>query len=635
MLENLSRLSFRAYGELFPAGGEFFGVLPVGPDDKDIAEILSKHGNWQLRNQIPDFRRQMHRGVQLFFVAGDVTCHSSWDPIERRNQHLILTCEEFFTPYVYTTTRPDYGDVPFKIRVLRYYRHELQRMRGTWSNVDEVIEKKPSGWDKGIVDQPLREGVADVSGEEIPDEIRNAPFQLLWYEGWCKLPGQDDERYIKAVVDKHSRLVLLLQIHEEDNWQDVIRYEGQRAELDSYTQARQTYAAQAPMFEAARMQQDALQQQLALPHVDPNEAMAVQQAIAQEPIPAGPPPAPTWLEDPQAFDADMDQGGQVDTWLEPIRKEPIQMFAHGVCIEPLVGALGLSYGRILADFNRAANVALSQFTDSAHLANNWSLITPGIDFDGGFEISPGRINKAIGFTGIELKNSIVELKPAPANPQLLEVVDRMYSYGQTAAQAPNVLSGEPGKSGETYRGLAARLEQANKQLSVATQKYADFLEQVLKNNAKLNELYLRDEELHFINDDKLGTAEQIKVGRQMYRRDYRVEIRGDLRFTTMAQKIAEADEALQLVGMLPPLQQNPAYIYAALKNSLAARDQHDLIQTLGPPPPPPTDPMWLLPPGMVAPGVPAPPPPEQQQGKPAGNGKQEQPIQGPKPPPPQ
>jgi hypothetical protein len=73
MLENISRLCFRATGELFGDWASVFGVAPVGPDDDDTAEILTRHGNWQIANQIPDFKRQIgHRGVLTFFAQGDV-----------------------------------------------------------------------------------------------------------------------------------------------------------------------------------------------------------------------------------------------------------------------------------------------------------------------------------------------------------------------------------------------------------------------------------------------------------------------------------------------------------------------------------------------------------------------------------
>jgi hypothetical protein len=107
MLETMSRLSFRVYGELFDDPWHVFDVVPVGPDDDAIANILSTHGNWQIREQISDFQRQMHRLVLGFFVIGDVTVHSYYDELRRTNCHEVLTPDEFVTPNSVSTTRPD------------------------------------------------------------------------------------------------------------------------------------------------------------------------------------------------------------------------------------------------------------------------------------------------------------------------------------------------------------------------------------------------------------------------------------------------------------------------------------------------------------------------------------------------
>jgi len=71
-LENLSRLAYRTIGEVFGDWQYVFGVMPVGGDDEG-ARILSAHGNWQIREQIPDFRRQQYRAVMAFYAMGDVT----------------------------------------------------------------------------------------------------------------------------------------------------------------------------------------------------------------------------------------------------------------------------------------------------------------------------------------------------------------------------------------------------------------------------------------------------------------------------------------------------------------------------------------------------------------------------------
>jgi hypothetical protein len=579
MLENLSRLSARSAGELFGDWTNVFGVLPMGstPAEELEASILSKHGNWQLRHQILDFRRQMHRAVLLFFTAGDVTCHSWYDPATFKNRHEVLTVDEFVIPYTLVTTMPDYSDVPFKCKILYRYKHEIQRMRGVWYDVDRVLDREPPSWDSEP-EAEFAQSVAEVAGIEIPDDTDYVPYKLIWYEGWLPMPNNEADRYCKVVIDYDTQAIMQLAIHEQPDWQDQDRFERQVAERTSYFAARASYENTI----AQAKDQQATVSQL-------RQEQGVEVAEPTQQLPTEPPPPPDWMKDPDNPDEEPERP----------RKVPIQMFSHGVCIESLRGNLGLSFGRIQADFNRAANTSLSQFTDAAHLANSWSLITTDVGFEDPFEISPGRVNKATGISGQELRNAIYELKPDPANAQLLQIVDKMYDYGQSSVQAPSVLSGESGKSGETYRGISARIEQATKQLSVATRKFADFFEQILKCNAALNAEHLPDREIIMINDHELQRPEPVQISRTMYERDYLVEIRSDLRFAAQAQKIAEADEILQLPGVSPALQGNFAFQYDALVDSLRARGKFNLVDDLGEkPPPPPVFGPPMPPPGM-------------------------------------
>lgn len=606
MLENISRLQFRAEAELFGDWKKPFGVVRVGTteEEDEIVDVLTIHGNWQIREQLQDFRRQIGgRGLLLFFCAGDVTCHSYYDSFRQRNCHEILTAEEFITPYNYLTTQPDYSDLPHHTKILRRYRHELQSKRGDWYGVDRIIEREPPEWD----DEPetyLRQAIAEVHGETAPTGQKGAPYTLLEYEGWLPMPpsqqdqeGSADEerdRFVQMVVDQTTKAVCKLCIYEEPSWQEKERFERQTIELEQYRQAQALFVEQQQMLAQQAMQ---LQMQAAAidPMMDPYAAQAMQQQLQmldQQQQQLQPPMIPEWL-----------QGADIETaTVIPMRKEPIHMFTHAVCIEPLLGNLGLSYGRIQADYNRAADTTLSQFLDSATAANIWSLITDNVvQFEKPFKIAPGMINKATGFTG-KIGDHIMELKPQPANPQLFDFTRFMSEIAQSSIQAPNVLSGEPGKSGETYRGIATRIEQATRQLTVVTQKYAEFVRHILKNNARLNAAFLPEEEMRYLMDYKTGTLRHIKVERKLYERNYDVQFESDLRYAPQEQRIAEADEVTQMALQTPTLTANGAFTYEAIKKSLEARGRQDMVLELGAKPPPP--PIFGMPtmPGMMPPG---------------------------------
>ncbi len=609
MFERIHRLASNVFAEIMIDRETIFTVKPTGPDDYEQAEILTLHGNWQLRNELTDFIRQMERAVQEFFAGGSVFCHSYYDPIAKRNRHDILNCEEFVLPYVWKTDQIDLSDVPWKVRIVRKYKHELHSLAdkgdGTgWAQIPEVMSKAPPPWD--VLETKNREQAAGHEGIKPPESDATAPYLFLEYHGWLRMPGQDAPRPICATVEYTRKVVTKLYIREKEDWRDRARFDAQKGELERYQQDIQ----EQQMMQAQEM---ALQQRMAAPDIDPFDAQTMQEGIEQEPIPH--PEPPEWLSeghtDPEGNPAPA-----------PIKRVPVEMFSHGVCIDNPEGILGLSLGTMLAKMNEIVNGSLNAFFDSAMLANIWSLLVPDtLDLgSSSIAVTPGKIFKVKGAVMEKLKDQIVELRAAQANPQTFEFARYFTEIADSAAAAPGVLSGEPGKSGETFRGLATRREQATKQLSAAGIRFIAFLDQIVRNNAELNSIFLPEDQIIQVGDHYSDVRQytmgeggqpegQIHVGRDLYRRNYSVTFTADVRFASQTQRITEADEVLGMAAQIPPLQGNPAFMYAAIAKALKARGQQDLIPMLGPPPPPPEMPMGMAPPPMpgLPPGMPPPP----------------------------
>lgn len=605
VLENIARLTSHTYAEIFGNRRFVFSVLPTSADDSDAAEALSIHGNWQLRNEITDFLRQNHVGIQEFFTVGSVFCHSYYDPIARRNRHDMLSCDEMVLPYVWISRQVDLSDVAWKIRIQKFHTHEMERMIGDWHGVADVLERKVATYEDDGVESPLRVAIARAQGSEAPDDDTGAPYTVYQYHGWFTMPGDAIQRPVVAIVEPKTKTVLKLYLREEEDWKDRVRWERENAEYNDYLSAMAQYQQLLEQYQqaSAALAAQAAQMTEMMAGMPPGAEQGMPPGMMPGMMPEMPPPpepplAPGWMANPGDEPA-------------PIRMVPLEMFSHGVCIENPMGVYGLSYGTLLAAFNRAANTALNQFTDQATMSNAGCWIIPEslqvLDKEG-LRFAPGVINRVAGIMGEELRSSVVELRAGNANPQLVNIVDMMSAYGQSAAAAPAVLSGAEGKSGETWRGLASRIEQAGKQLSVGASKYADFLTQVLKNNAKLNAIHLPDDEMMSVVDERYQTPVLMRMGRSLYQRDYRVQILADLDFSTRAQKIAEADELVAMPKAVAPLAGNVAWWYYAASESLKARGKHDAIRFLGPPPPPPQTPF----------GIPPPQPPQPPQGPPGG-----------------
>lgn len=593
MMENIARVHATVCGELFGDWNDIFAYMGFGPEDDMAAELMSAHDNWQITVNIKGFRNNMERGALGFLFQGHVVAHSAYDPIARENTHDILTPDEYYIPYVSLSTCPDMSDIPYKVRVLRYYKHDLEKMRGTWSNIDKVLKQSAPGHEEEP-EEPIAEAAAEIENIQVPTDNPTTPYKLYWYEGYLELPSQQAERYCKAIVDSSTGEVLQLTIMEEAPWDEVKRYQEQIFEQQQYMQAQQAWQE---YFVPAMQADEALRQRLQAPDVDPGEADVLQMSLDADPLPQMEPKPRGWLaqvSDPQA------------ALPEPPRKAPVSSWSHESCIMPLKGVFGLSLGRIQADLARAANTALSQFTDAAHLANNWGLVVPnGMKFQKPFRIQPGHVNKVAGMTGPEIAKSLVQLKPEQANPQLIDIVRMMIEFGQSSMQSPDVLSGQSGKSGETYRGLATRIEQAYKQLGYYARRYGKFTETVLNRNADLNMRHLPEDKVQHVFDHLTRGMREIRIGRGFWQQRKRMmTLHAEMRFSTASQRVQEADELGQLPKMMPALQTNLSYQYRTLRKMLEARGADDLIDTLGKEPPPP--PVFGLPnmPPMGPPGAP-------------------------------
>ncbi len=636
LMENTVRMTTRQAYELFGNWTNVFGVTPIGPDDEKTAKLLSLHGNWQIRKRIKDFKRQIgHRGLLMFDLFGDVVYHSYWDPQHRCNRHEILSANEFVCANAHVSTMPDFSDVSWVAKVIYMDAHELRKMEGTWEDLDTTLKHMPPDWDDATITQELREMVDKSIGVD-SSAYQKGQYRIIQYEGWANLPpstklnpqgepNEDKDRYCKVIIDWQTQTVLALSIHERVDPYEKRRFEFQQQELQRYQQGLQEIQLFQQELQAA--QQSALDLAHALPQEGEGPAQAIIMGRSLADIPPPPEPImPDWMQ------------GNPEAQPRPPESVPIRMFAHGVNIEPLQGIIGLGTGSIHAAQNKAANISLSAFIDQATLGNLKNFLAKGnVKFSGGdrLQIEPGKIHTVTGST--DLSKDILPLDFGQANPQFLQLIEMLVRFGNTVSNTPEVLSGESGKSGETAQGISARIEQATKMLSVPTQKYADFVTQVLVNNALLNAIFLEDVEWFSVNnhDPAVGPLgrQMFSVGREMYDRPYDVEISADLKFTSTAQRISEADALVQMPNAVPELGGNFALKHAVISKSLEARNRYDLIGLLGKAPPPPemfgipTSPP-MPPPGMAPPGAPPGPggppgaPPQKPPGPPAANQQQ-------------
>ncbi len=567
MAEAITRLLQRFKAELWKDRLNICNYAPVGPDDKAEAEAKSKHTNWQLREDIPDFFAQQAKGILEWFISGDVTFHSFYDPVRAQNRHECIGCDQFVTPFTYSGTFPDYSDAPYYARIHHLQVHELYGRKPLWEGVEAVVKRDRPSWE-GEPDQPMADSAAEVEGIEIPEE--GSTYKIIQYEGWEMLPDQDRPHWIQAFYHVSTGHLMQLSVHEEPSWKERERYETQMGQREEYFQHRD-------MFDGQATERATAQEMLSGSGstADPMQAQQAQSILMQPPLP--PPRMPGWMNAPTGED---DEEG--DDLPPAMEMRPIHMFTHGQFIVPLAGNQGLGPGRQQADLNRMSNTALSQFTDSATLANCSVLITSGlVEFEREFDFSPGSINKVQGITGGELRNHIMPMDARPANPQLMELVKFADDKSQSSMSSPDVLSGAEGKSGETLGGINLRVNQASAGLAVSAQDFRDGpMRQVLINNGRLNAIHLPEDEVLHIMNHKTKQQDSVPYGRGLYQRGYNVTATSDASFIPKAIKQADANALVQMGQNDDMLKQNVAFRTEALKRYLEAHDLHDMVPLL-------------------------------------------------------
>ena len=567
----------RIVTELFPTDDYVFKAIPTGPEDQERADLLTLHGDWQFKHEMPDFIPMFERLATECLLAGSGFVYSGRDTVHKRNRHEFLSCEEFVMSYAEGAIDASLSDVPEKIRIIRRSKHQLEELVASGAfeatTMEEVMEPSDDPKLRGNRDKAetpgltVKESVDEVEGHTRPTDDPTAPWVFYEYHGWLTLPGEKTQRPVVAICDTNLRKVVSFYVREQDDWKDRERFEQEQGDVDSYI---------------AMMQQFQQQQN------DPSLIQAVQQGLAQPPQPPQPPP-----------DMKLDETGNP---LPPVpaKKVTVEYFTKIDCIYDPHGSMGIGVGDMVRGFNEVANQLGNLFIDAASMANSPpQLISENALPLGTTEIAPGDIIRS-PLPPEQLEKAHKVLVQAQANPQLIEMVKMMMEVANEVAATPDVYAGEPGKANETFRGISTRVEQAAKPLTAIALRILRGLTVIIKKNAALNANFLDETQVISVVDPTKGKnapAQQKTIPRSIYLEDYDITFTADTRFVSQSQKTDE-DMALMQFGATTPLFrsneiQREVFLYEVATRYLKDMKRPELVPFLGdrPQPPPPPPPM--------------------------------------------
>jgi hypothetical protein len=591
------RIHARMYDQQFPSNGEYWGVAPIDQMDLERSVRVAKHLNWQTEHQIQEYVPNHDAGMMQTLLYGSAFSIFYWNPESGRPCHEFVATDDIILPYARKTEDPHLADVPRITRQLRKYRHQLQKLErsGYYANVAGLYPKPndPNGQAPSNTNSPeldkkggqVQEVVDRIQGIEKPKD-RGDGARVLWEQHcWGSLPGSDEDRPLIVTIDKETKRVLSIVLREDEDPVDRARFNREKAVNDAaYQAALERWQMDMQAYMGGQTQAPTMSMppemgvQTATPLPFPGEMTGTEPPMPGAMTPsmpmAPPPPQPEPPPDP-----------------EKPRMVPINFFTHFVCIPNPEGIYGLGIGSLLEGHNMVADVVASQLVEAATLANAATFVysKQAKLSRGEFEIRPGA-GVETDLSPDQVDKGIKILTFPPPNPSMGQIIKDQKEEAAELSGAGDILSGEVGGSNETATTTQIRIAQAMAQITIMNKRYTRARTAEGRNLARLNSVYLQDNEYFTVIDPFKGGPEGVQekeIARADYLQDVDITVTADPRMASRAQRISEANTALQVIMTNPLTAQNIALVNAGMRNLFVAMDRPDLVAALEAVPPMP------------------------------------------------
>lgn len=609
------RVHARIYDQQFPSNGEFFGVKPTDAFDQDRAIRVAKHLNWQILHQIPEYVPNHKALIMQWLLYGSAFSYTYWSPTRNRPCHEVCATEDIILPYKRKSTDPNLADMPRITRVLRMQRHELEAEAesGYYMNVDKLLDKLDSGQggssqaEDSAKSGSIQEVTDRASGVKEPDDKDDDDqVTLLEQHRWLPLPDENappisaeigiegeeppkpkkKSRPVIVTIDRDTKIVLSIRLREDEDPEDRARYNlEQQANEAQYAAAMQQFQIELQAYEMNQTQAPMMGEMTQTPLPMQGETTSTG-PMAQPPQPPEmppPPPAPKMI--------------------------PINFFTHYCCIPNPEGVYGYGIGFLLEGNNMLADTLASYVVDAAFLNSTATFIysRQAKLGRGEFRIRPGEGTQT-DLNPQDLDKGIKKLDFTPPDPAMQNMIKAQQDDADDVSSAGDILSGEVGGSNETATTTQIRISQALQAIAIWNKDYAHARTCEGQKFARLNSVYLGDEEYFTVVDpykklppqqpggETTQTVDKVQVARRDYLEDTDLTVTADLRMASQPQRIAEAQAAYNLVNGNPYLAANPFLMAAVARKMFRAMDDPELIAALQMAPPP----------GMPMPGQPQP-----------------------------
>jgi chaperonin GroES len=195
-----------------------------------------------------------------------------------------------------------------------------------------------------------------------------------------------------------------------------------------------------------------------------------------------------------------------------IRIVPVSYFTRFIFMPSPDGCFyGLGFGKLMFGINQSVNTILNQLIDAGTLNNRQGgFLTKGLQLGGRNNSWSGDMNIpmsgwiSVPSTGDDLRKGIVPLPTKEPSQVLFTLLNFLVEAGKELSSVSDVMSGESPGSNVPAASTLAVIEQGLKVFSGIFKRMYRSLKEEFKKIARLNRMYLPEEEYYLVLDDEMA-----------------------------------------------------------------------------------------------------------------------------------
>lgn len=558
----------RLFDMVWPENGKVIYSAPRDLSDFARAGATEKFANSYIRTKMPEMGTGLDDTLAQLCIFGSAFRRTYWSTFEGRVCSDWIPIEDFVVAHSFRSQDPSMRDVPryTLVQHMTIWDLEMYEDRSVFFNVKGLRAEDEDQEDGSELKETTMRVDGLSEGEDESDQDK--PRMVLEQHRIWRMPNSPKKHvsfdgkphYVVITIDSATKRVLSVLLREEDDPDDVKRFQREATMYQDYAIKRQAYESEISIVTSVVKAAESLGRGLPMGFKPPE------------------PPSPPFGTDKS--------GAPVQPL--PVRKRQICFFTHYRAF-PSEGFYGLGFGDFLAPLAKAANTLINQHINGVTLRNS----KPGFisrqlrTARGAINTEPGRMIE-VDAPPAALKEGIVWMDPPQNDSTTMPLVNMISGMGDKLAGSSDILSGSTSGANRTAKEIQILNAQLMKQISVLARRVKEAFKHEIDKIWRCWGVFLPEEPESMPVVGDAGQPEELPISRSMFVPDARVMPASDPRM-----KFERVEETMNVFGVVmnnPMLAQNPMVLRAATEDVLRAHDADRMVGLMGPPPQPPQPP---------------------------------------------